>query len=240
MHLDPARTVRVTARDELLFDGGETVLVDGAERKATSEDGTWMLPGIPGLGVHELVWGGVPLEVEVVGAHYATRSDLEAYGSKNGDGFADRERYTDADVEACIQAAEESIERGCRRSFVSRAVDVSLTAGLNELPVVDARELRAPDGAARLVGDRQAVADAACVCTVVYGHQMPAKVKMAVLQLAASYLRPRSQAENVRGQSSEGVYISYTLATGGPGSWTGLPLVDAVIEEHRSRRVIVG
>lgn len=239
MYLDPARTVRVTSRDELLFDGGETVLVDGTERQATAKGGTWALSGLAGLGMHELVWGGVPLEVEVVGAHYATRSDLEAYGSKNGDGFADRERYTDSDVEACIQAAEESVERGCRRSFVSRAIDVRLGPGLNELPVVDARELRTKSGSARLVGDRQAIAEGECDCTVVYGSLMPAKVKMATIQLAASYLRPRSQAENVRGQSSEGVYISYTLATGGDGSWTGLPLVDAVIEEYRSRRMIV-
>ena len=64
-------------------------------------------------------------------------------------------------------------------------------------------------------------------------------MRAAATRLAAFYLRRRAVAENARGQSMDGVYVSYTLATGEEGAWTGIPYVDAFIEERRSRRRLV-
>lgn len=221
-----------------------TVTCGDAEAEAAIEHGAATLTAaqarslMPSVGVRVLDWGGVPVTVEHVGARYCTRADVEAYGDLNGDGFRDAARYPDAAVDAAIRAAEEAIEAGTRRSFCERAVTVRLQGGgaLEELPVEDAKSI---GGGASLLHGRQARSDAAQEVEVVYGAPLDAAVRRACTQLAASYLRPRAYAENARGTSMDGLYVSLSLATGEEGSETGLPYVDSVIESHRSRRAVV-
>ncbi len=195
------------------------------------------LEALPKLGVHVVEVGGEAYEVERVGSRYCSVADMRAYAAANNDAFADASAYPDDEVLAAIQAAEEAIEDACGRSFCTRARTVALagTGSLEELPEVDARSL----SAGTLVGDRQAVADAPAEATLVYGARGSERCRQACMRLAATYLRPRSGAENARGTSVDGVYVSYELATGAEGSWTGIPYVDSFIESARSRRVVV-
>lgn len=196
------------------------------------------LAAMPELGVHEVELDGESFSVERVGSRYCSVADVRAAAARNNDGFADALKYPDDVVLAAIQQAEEAIEDGCRRSFCRRAATVALMGGgrLEELPEQDVSSL----SAGTLVGDRQAVAGEPCEAVMVYGASCPARIRQACITLASSFLRPRAGAENARGQSVDGVYISYELATGDEGSWTGLPSVDAAIASHRSRRVVVG
>lgn len=195
---------------------------------------------LPAVGTVEITWTGADGEqlgttpVERVGNRYCTRGDVLSYGWRNGDQF---EELPPQEFPAAIQAAEETIEQSCQRSFTERAVDVRLAGGyvLEELPVQDARSIS--DGV--LLGDRQCRVKDPGTYRVTYGSITDARIRAAATRLAAFYLRRRAVAENARGQSMDGVYVSYTLATGEEGAWTGIPYVDAVIEERRSRRRIV-
>ena len=195
------------------------------------------LEAMPALGLPEVEVGGEAYEVERGGSRYCTVADMRAYAAANNDGFADADAYPDDEVLAAIQAAEEAIEDACGRSFCERSREVRLegTGGPEELPVTDARSI----SAGSLVGDRQAVADAPAQATLTYGARGSERCRQACMRLAATYLRPRTGAENARGTSIDGVYVSYELATGGEGSWTGIPYVDSFIESARSRRVVV-
>ena len=190
---------------------------------------------MPAVGVFALEWNGVETIVERVGARYCTPADVIAYGKRNGDGFDNESRYPANAIQTAIQAAEEAIERGTRRSFCRRAVMVDLLPGLNELPVEDATSTTK----GTLLHGRQVRADEECTARVEYGALFDRRISDATVMLAASYLRPRVGAENVRGQSMDGVYVSYTLATGEEGGETGLPEVDAVIATYRSHRSVV-
>ena len=172
--------------------------------------------------------------VERVGNRYCTDDDVLAYGERNGDDF---QRHPVWLRQQAIDAAEVAIEDSCGRSFCERARTVNMMGlmRLEELPVVDARSIS--DGV--LVSDRQARVAEPGPHRVVFGAQTDSRIRSACTQLAAYLIRSRVTPENARGTSEDGVYISYTLATGDEGSWTGLPYVDAVIEEKRSMRVIV-
>lgn len=215
---------------------GDGALADADGNQLTE---TEALEAMPELGLHEVEVAGVAYEVERVGSRYCSAADLRAYGKRAGDDFDDEVKYPDDEVMAAIQAAEETLEDSCGRSFCARAREVELPGGgaLVELPEQDVRSI----SAGTLAGDRQAYAgDGATTAVMVYGARADASVRRACAKLAASYLRARAGAENARGTSVDGVYISYELATGGEGSWTGLPEVDAVIERKRSRRRVVG
>ena len=164
-----------------------------------------------------------------------------AYGRNNNDGFDDESLYPQAAVDAAIQRAEEAIEKGCGRSFTERKRTVRLfPANPVELPVVDVYALECPDPSVRLVSYCQATGVTEPVmATLTYGRSLDAQVSEAATRLAAMYLRPRSMPENARGTSAEGVYISYELATGEDGSWTGIPYVDAAIAQNRAHRAVV-
>ena len=195
------------------------------------------LQAMPEVGLYEVTLGAYTYEVERVGARYCSVADLRAYAERNNDSFSDPVKFPDDAILAAIQAAEETIEECTRRSFCGRAVEVGLVGGgrLEELPVQDARSIS--EGV--LIGDRQARADEPCTARVVYGARCTESIRRATCKLAASYLRARAGAENARGQSVDGVYISWELATGDEGSWTGIPDVDAVIQRAISRRAVV-
>ena len=194
---------------------------------------------MPSVGRYEIVWEcgmeSFCTPVERVGQRYCSPGDIVRYGCKNNDGFEDASRYPPEEIEAAIQQAEEAIEDCAKRSFCERSIRVRLAAGLNELPVLDAEEI----DFGSLVSDRQAVVPSPGTANVLYGARPDARLREATVRLAASALRPRLGAENARGQSVDGVYTSYTLATGAEGAWTGIPYVDAVIEGRRSHRVVV-
>ena len=221
--------------------GSVTVTCGDAVASATRSGQTATLTAaqalqlMPSVGVYTLEWNGVETCVERVGARYCTPADVIAYGRRNGDGFDNESRYPVNAIQTAIQAAEEAIERGTRRSFCRRSIEVGLVPGLNELPVEDATAA----SAGTLLHGRQIRVDEACTAKVTYGALFDRRIADATAQLAASILRPRVGAENVRGQSMDGVYVSYTLATGEEGGETGLPDVDAVIASHRSHRSVV-
>ena len=225
--VDGTGTVSVTCGDAV-----QSATIAGGIAELTASQAVALMPSV---GVYELMWGEIPATVERVGSRYASRADVIAYGTRNGDDFGNESRYPEPDVFAAIQAAEEAIESGTRRSFCRRAVKVALLPGLNELPVEDA----VSTSAGTLLHGRQVRAEESADATVVYGATCDRRIRDATAMLAASYLRPRVGAENVRGQSMDGVYVSYTLATGEEGGETGLPEVDAVIAMHRSNRSVV-
>lgn len=202
-----------------------------------SMDEAAALAAMPEIGVHEVQLDGESFAVERVGSRYCSVADVRDHAKRNNDGFADEGKYSDNAILAAIQDAEEAIEDGTKRSFCQRARTVRLdgTGVVEELPEVDVRSITH----GTLLGDRQAVASAPGEAVMVYGAACPGRIRRACIALASSYLRPRAGAENARGQSVDGVYISYELATGDDGSWTGIPTVDAAIESCRSRRVVV-
>lgn len=178
--------------------------------------------------------------MERVSARYTDRARLEAYGQANNDRFGDTARYPDQLVANAIQQAEEAIDRSTGRSFCTRVRTVHVQPRrLVELPVVDVQAVDL-DGAEVVNGCQLVGVTEPADVAVTYGAQLDAQVADAATRLAAWYLRPKAAAENARGTSMDGVYISYDLATGTDGSWTGLPVVDAVIEQHRSNRVVIG
>lgn len=180
--------------------------------------------------------------VERVSNRYTDRDAVIAYGKQSNDGFDDEQRYPLSAFSAAIQAAEEAIERGCRRRFCRSSITAMLRPGrITELPVCDAFCLECADQSVALASASQASGVTETVeARIGYGLTCDSRIAQAATMLAASYLRPRAMAENARGTSMDGVYISYDLATGDDGGWTGLPFVDAVIEDHRSHRSVVG
>lgn len=201
---------------------------------------------MPDLGIYLMVVHGDGTEarsftLERVESRYTSRGALIAYGRQNNDAFDDEALYPPSVFSGAIQRAEEAIEQACKRSFTTRKRKCRLfVSRLCELPEVDVVDIDCDIDGVELVSDRQATGiTRATMATITYGAPCPAMISEAATRLAASYLRPRVGAENARGTASDGVYVSYTLATGDEGSWTGIPYVDAAIEEYRSRRVIV-
>lgn len=197
---------------------------------------------MPTCGVYQITVKGTNTKtysVERVGNRYASIDDMREYSKANNDGF---EIFPDTTIEQAIQKAEEVIDRSCGRSFCERVIETYLYAcNPCELPVIDAYALDCPLPNARLVSYCQAIGiTEPCTARITYGQTLTAQMSEACVRLAASYLRPRVAAENARGTAMDGVFISYELATGEEGSWTGIPFVDAAIAQNRSRRVLLG
>lgn len=196
---------------------------------------------MPTCGVYQIAVKGTNTKiysVERVGNRYASIDDMREYSATNNDGF---EQLPDKTIDQAIQKAEEVIDRSCGRSFCERVIETYLYGGnLCELPVIDAYALDCPLPNARLVSYCQAIGiTESCTARITYGQTLTAQISEACVRLAASYLRPRVAAENARGTAMDGVFISYELATGEEGSWTGIPFVDAAIAQNRSRRAII-
>lgn len=237
-------TVPNAAGDSVSFVCGDVV------EEATVKDGVatitlaQAIKLMPDLGKYVIEVRGDDMQryvIERVESRYTSRDALLAYGKRNNDGFDNVSLYPLPAFDEAIQRAEEALEQACKRSFTTRKLKTRLfPAKLCELPVVDAQDLECDLASVELVSDRQAVGvTKSTMATITYGTESDSLICEAATRLAASYLRPSAHAENARGTSSEGVYISYTLPTGDEGSWTGIPYVDAAIEEHRSRRVII-
>ncbi|MBQ9003930.1 MAG: hypothetical protein IJ087_18965, partial [Eggerthellaceae bacterium] len=100
-------------------DGG----LSAPDGSTISEDDA--LAAMPELGVHEVEIGSEVYEVERVGSRYCTTQDIVDYAKKNNDAFADANEYPDDVIWSAIQAAEEAIEDGTRRSFCMRARQIT-------------------------------------------------------------------------------------------------------------------
>lgn len=216
--------------------------VDGQRASISCSDAKKLMPD---YGVYEITIESDSertFAIERVSNRYTDKQTIIEYGRKNADGFDNESKYTDSDFASCILAAEESIEHGCNmRSFCTRKMEVMLSnPTINELPVVDVREIECDDPSVHLLSYCQASGvDSAVKAKITYGASLDARMAQAATMLAASFLRPRATPENARGTAQDGVYVSYELPTGDEGSWTGLPKVDAAIEEHRARRVMI-
>lgn len=203
----------------------------------TSIDEAAAMAAMPEIGLHDVEVGGEAFQVERVGSRYCSAADMRAYAEANNDSFADAQAYPDDALLAAIQAAEETLEACCGRSFCERARDVMLegTGRPEDLPEVDVRSI---SGGTQLY-DRMAIAGEPMTVRMVYGKSANERIRQACMRLAATYLRPRAGAENARGTSVEGVYISYELATGEAPNWTGIPYVDSTIANYRSGRTMI-
>lgn len=240
-----------------LSDGAVEFPVGGAPTSATSTNGAsagvstfdglahidaeGMAKLCDGLGEFTVECGGVSVQFERVGSRYTDRATIIAAGRNTNDGFQDESRFPPSAFSDAIQAAEEAIDRACGRSFCKRRRRVTLWPGrISELPFVDAYAIECDDPGVRLVSYCQAIGVSEPTQAIVeFGVSLDAQMRAAATKLAASYLRPRAAAENARGTAVDGVYISYDLATGEDGGWTGIPFVDAAIEQHRARRGLI-
>lgn len=244
-----------------ITDGPIALKIEGEQASAIAGNSTATLPIIdgtveiplakalelfPSLGVFELsITSGETAQeyrVERVKNRYTNREQIIAYGKESNDGFEDEARYPLEKFTAAILAAEETIERGCRRRFCESKAEVTLYPGkVSELPMTDCWGIECDDPEVRLISVCQAIGVTSTIkAEVSYGLSPDARINEAATRLAASYLRPRASAENARGTAIDGVYVSYDLATGDDGGWTGLPYVDSVIEARRSHRSIIG
>lgn len=200
---------------------------------------------MPDLGIYELVVSFNDSEIiygiERVSIRYTSKNTIIQYGKINNDDFDREDLFTEEMFARAILAAEEVIEKGCGRSFCRRKIEAVLSGPvLNELPVVDAKEIDCEDASVSLVSYCQATGVLKPVrATVLYGSVLNAQIANAATKLAASFLRPRATPENARGTAQDGVFISYELATGEDGSWTGLPSVDAAIATYKDYRGMI-
>ena len=237
-------TVPNAAGDSVSFVCGDAMEEATVENGVASVTLAQAIKLMPDLGKYVIEVRGTDAlryVIERVESRYTSRDALLVYGKRNNDGFDNESLYPAPAFDEAIQRAEEAIEQACKRSFTARKLKTRLfPAKLCELPEVDVRDLECDLAGVELVSDRQATGiTKSTMATITYGAEPNALICEATTRLAASYLRPSAHAENARGTSADGVYISYTLPTGEEGSWTGIPYVDAAIEENRSRRVII-
>lgn len=178
--------------------------------------------------------------VEVLSRHYFEIPELIEYG----DGCDDFDELSIEKIEAARMAAVEVFEKNAARSFVKRIgrTKVYQPSELIWLEHNDVDEILTPGFT--LLSDCQAAFDGTsesawpAFVEYVYGaDEMPAQVSRAVLALAAYMLRPSSVPERATGESVEGGFIRYTIA--GRDGATGLPEVDATIEQFGRKRVMV-
>ena len=185
------------------------------------------------IGTYEIDMDGAAFTLERVGSRYCSVDDVRLYGERNNDAF---DRFDDDQIADAIQQAEEIIDSACSRRFCRSSINAWVRDGMTELPVQDVVSVEG----ATVVNGRQCYSDHEHDAVIVYGAKPSARLRAAAVKLAASIIRPRVGAENARGTSMDGVFISFTLPDGTDGSWTGIPDVDAFIELNRSKRKLVG
>lgn len=227
--------------DSVTFDCAGRVVDANVENGIASIGLDDVLELLPDLGTYVVKVNGRPYTVERVFGRYTTRQVLIDYGRASNDGFDNEDLFPQNIIDAAIQRAEETLEKSCGRSFTQRRRNVRLFPdNICELPEVDVLEVACDLETVELVSDRQVSGVTKPVMvSMLYGAECSAQISEAATRLAAFYLRPSARAENARAENIDGVYVSYQLATGDEGSWTGIPFVDAAIEQNRSKRVIV-
>lgn len=173
--------------------------------------------------------------VEVCSRHYFRIEQLRGYGNATDD-FSGK---SDDELFAARQAAAETFERNASRSFVRRIGETRVFGEhFAELDHCDVQRIVSPDGW-KLVSDCQArfygPSPQPCSIRYVYGTcNVPVRVSNAVLQLAAYYLRDDVTPSRATGEATEAGFLRFTVA--GRDGATGLPEIDAVIEQFGRRR----
>lgn len=171
--------------------------------------------------------------VTVVTRHYFDLAALK--GMDDTDDFSE---VSEEEFWAKRQEATETFERNAHRSFVQQmGTTETFRGGFIWLDHNDVCDVLTPGW--RLVSDCQAVGpEGHSVIRYRYGlTEVPERVSDAVLTLAAYYLRPSVTPDRATGEATEAGFIRYTLA--GRDGATGLPEVDAAIEQFGRQRVVV-
>jgi len=235
-----ARTdpVRIKAESTVVPDKAVVTLSDGSATEVACECGEMSMPATTAPELATIEWrsGDAPLfetRVEVVSHHYFALDDLTA-----SDGTDDFSGFTDEQLWQARQAATETFEENAHRAFVRRRGSTEThSGGFVWLDHNDVREMLTPGW--ELLSDCTAVGpDGHATIEYVWGiDDVPARVSSAVMQLAAYFLRPSVTPERATGEATEAGFIRYTLA--GRDGATGLPEVDAAIEQFGRQRVVV-
>lgn len=178
--------------------------------------------------------------LEVVSQHYFSLDDLAHYG----DGSDDFGSRTEEELLKARKAATEVIELNAHRSFVRRIGRTKVYAPSDQIILDhnDVVEIITPGFIQ--IGDSLAIVDPTrpiefpVWIEYVYGEGcVPQQISNAALTLAAYYLRPDATPSRATGEATEAGFLRYTLA--GRDGVTGLPEVDATIEQFGAKPVVV-
>ena len=245
MRATPGTHIRLALSDfpaKLEPEGAATGLLRldyGGERELVVSDGSATVGRIDAPALASVEWRdaeGAALystELEVVARHYFPLSALKATGE--GDDFVTN---SEEELRDARQAATETFALNARRSFVRRIGSTeTYRGGFVWLEHSDVRELMT-DGWALMSDCTARGPEGHAVIRYRYGlDEIPARVSDAVLALARYYLRPSVTPDRATGEATEAGFIRYTLA--GKDGATGLPEVDAAIEQFGRQRVVV-
>lgn len=253
MKVTPDSTVRVaygeTASFELSVDAEITKVslrLDGANaQEIETSNGALVLPrSCQPPAIVQAAWftdgskdAVAHTTFEIVSRNYFELDQLKNYG----DGTDDFSEKSDDELWAVRQAATETFERNAKRCFVHRCgrTRVYGQPSFVELDDCDVYEIESPS-TAMLVSDCQVrIRDAYCsdIGEIRYKYgadTLPLRVSLAVLDLAAYYLRADVLSSRAVGEATDAGFLRFTIA--GRDGATGLPEVDAVIEQFGRKR----
>lgn len=174
---------------------------------------------------------------EIVSRHYFELDQLKNYGDGTDD-FSDK---TEEQLWAVRQAATETFEQNAKRSFVHRCGSTRVygSPSFVELDDCDVYEIVSPS-TAKLVSDCQVRvrdnygSDIGRISYKYGADALPYRVSIAVLDLAAYYLRADVVSSRAVGEATDAGFLRFTIA--GRDGATGLPEVDSVIEQFGRKR----
>lgn len=246
MNVKPYSTLRIAYTDSIEIqpeteaapDRAALLQGDGTVLDMAVSGGMLKLPKIPAPNTVRVNWyQGSDLLfttfLNVVTRHYFDIDQIKAM-----DDVDDFSSVPEEGFWAARQSATEVFERNANRSFVNQmGVTETYQGGFVQLMHNDVHEVFTPGW--KLVSDCQAVGpDGRASIRYRYGlSEVPERVSEAVLALAAYYLRPSATPDRATGESTEAGFIRYTLA--GKDGATGLPEVDAAIEQYGRKGVMV-
>lgn len=253
MKIAPDSTIRVaygeTASFELSVDAEITKVrlrLDGADAQEieTSNGGLVLPRSFQPPAIVEAAWFAdgskdavVYTKFEIVARHYFELDQLKKYGNGTDD-FSDK---TEEQLWAVRQAATETFERNAKRSFVRRCGSTRVYGSPRfvELDDCDVYEIVSPS-TAKLISDCQVrirdnySSDIGSIRYKYGADTLPYRVSIAVLDLAAYYLREDVVSSRAVGEATDAGFLRFTIA--GRDGATGLPEVDSVIEQFGRKR----
>ncbi|MDY4522505.1 MAG: hypothetical protein SPD80_02785 [Atopobium sp.] len=240
LHLDNGENLRVARNEQVKLDCGaefdrvEITNYKGEKTEQATDE--FVFSSVPDI--CEVVFTNrgafvCSAIIEVVERHYFSIAALKAQ-----DDTDDFQGVTDEQFFRARQAATEVFEQNAHRSFVDRLGKTeTYTGGFMWLKHNDVSAIFTPHVEQLSNCTVQAPLGRGTI-EYIYGVSwIPAKVSAAVMNLAGYYLRPSTTPERATGEAVEGGFIRFTLA--GKDGATGLPEVDAVIEQYGCNRVMV-
>lgn len=243
MIVQPYGTIRVTPYDDIELDvaGAVRAVIQNGRNQSQEVEVVGGVIKLPRMVAPDYVCVEWYDETEfmfqsflkVVSRHYFKIDEL-----KQMDDSDDFSSVTDDEFLAARQAATETFETNACRSFVKQVGSTTTyTGGFVWLEHNDVSDILTPGW--QLASDCQAVGPKGrAEIRYIYGvDEMPVRVSEAVMALAAYYLRPSVTPDRATGEATEAGFIRYTLA--GRDGATGLPEVDAIIDQFGRKRVDV-